>query len=476
MENNKLKKESLNIVETIALSAAIMAPSANTSITVPLVIGIAGYSVGITFIFAIFLTILLSIAIIKFNRYFPSAGSLYTFTEKGLGKKAGFVSGWTLFLTYFLFALGSSAALGSYVSGVFALIGIHIGWLIISLVFLAIAWLLAYRDITLSTRVMLLLEGISITLILVLVAVIFVRVGHSTGISTAPLKFNANSLSSMARGTVMALVAFAGFEGTSCLGEETRNPKKNIPVTIIGTVVFIGFFLMVSGYSQVIGFGVNKDGITALVTSLNPLNDLAAKYVSPAYALLITLGISMSLLSCTIGCVCASSRILFSMSRDEIIHKSLSKVHSKYSTPHVAVSAVMIITMAVQLVYFILTRQDSGALFGAAFTIASLAVLVAYFLTTLSGVVYFYRMKIWKAQNLILPLLAIIVLLISLVCNIYPIPSFPSNLYPYIILAWILIGLVFSALTKHPVNLQAADGDDYNAHLLAKPVDVEHSK
>ncbi|WP_369705042.1 hypothetical protein [Clostridium moutaii] len=122
------------------------------------------------------------------------------------------------------------------------------------------------------------------------------------------------------------------------------------------------------------------------------------------------------------------------------------------------VSAVMIILMAIQLIYFISTGQNSSVLFGAAFTAASLAVLVAYFLITLSGVVYFYRTKIWKVQNLILPLLAIIVLLISLVCSIYPIPSYPSNIYPYIILVWILIGLVFAALTKHPISVQAADG------------------
>jgi Amino acid transporters len=458
LENSKLRKGSLNIIETIALSAAIMAPSANTSITVPLVIGISGFSVGITFIFAILLTILLSIAIVKFNRHSPSAGSLYTFTKIGLGKQTGFVSGWSLFLTYFLFALGCSAALGSYMSGVFELMGIHINWLIFSLAFLAIAWLLAYRNINLSTRVMLLLEGVSITLILILVAVIFAQVGQSTGISTAPLAFNQNSLASMARGTVMALVAFAGFEGTSCLGEESRNPKKSIPVTITGTVIFIGLFLMISGYSQVIGFGANQDGITALISSLNPLNDLAVKYISPAYALVVTLGISLSLFSCVIGCVCASSRILFSMSRDGIIHKNLSRTHKKFSTPHIAVSLVMIIMIAIQIIYLAITGQDSGSLFLAAFSIASLAVLVAYLLTTLSGVVYFRRIKAWKVRHLILPLIAAAVLVFALACNIYPVPAFPSNLYPYIILVCILIGLGFSKLTKHPGSLQADEG------------------
>jgi amino acid transporter len=452
MSINKLKNSSLSIVETIALSAAIMAPSANTAITVPLVAGISGYSVGLTFIFAIILTSFLSVALVKFNQIFPSAGSLYTFTAKGIGNRAGFVSGWTLSFTYLLFAVGSSAALGSYLSGVLELYGIHISWILLSLVFCGISGIFAYRNINVSMRLMLLLEGISILLILVLVAVIFVKVGHSNDVSAAPLKWNANSLSSIARGTVMALVAFAGFEGTSCLGEESKRPSRNIPITIIGTVIFIGFFLMISGYCQVIGFGVNQDGINALVSSLSPLNDLATKYISPAYALMITLGISMSLFSCTIGCACASARILFSMSRDGNIHESLSRIHGKYKTPHVAVFAVMAAIILIQLVFYFLTKLDSVVLFGSAFTIASLAVLVAYFLTTLSGIVYFSKMKLWKAHHLVMPVIAIAVLIFSFISNIYPLPPFPYNLFPYIVMAWVVIGIVLSLLTQHKVE------------------------
>lgn len=459
MKNNELKKNSLNILETIALSAAIMAPSANAAISVPLVVGISGASVGISFIFAIATTILLSVVILKFNQYFPTAGSLYTFTAQGLGNKAGFVSGWTLFLTYILFALGSSAALGSYLSWVLAMCGIHINWLLLSLLFVAISWLLAFRNINLSTRVMLLLEGVSIVLILILIVVIFVKVGHTSGISTAPFKFNSNSISTMASGTIMALVAFAGFESTSCLGEESKQPKKNIPITIIGTVVFIGFFLMISGYSQVIGFGANNDGIKALMNSFynsGTFNDLATKYISPVYAVLVTLGVSLSLFSCTIGCACASSRVLFSISRDGNIHIRFSKTHSKFNTPHIAVAAVMAVIMLIQIIFYVLTKQDSLALVNDAFTIASIAVLVAYFLTTISGIVYFYKNKIWKARNLIVPVIAIIVLSFTFVSKIYPIQAFPANLFPYIVLVWIIFGIVFSMLTKHKA-IQKAD-------------------
>jgi amino acid transporter len=466
MENNKLKKGSLNIVETIALSAAIMAPSASMALTMPLIIGISNYSIGIIFVFAMILTVFISISIIRFNKHLPSAGSLYAFTKVAVGKKLGFVSGWTLFFTYFLLALGSAAAFGSYISGMLELFGIHIGWLPISLVFSAVVWLLAFRNIKLSTHVMLVLEGLSIALILVLDVVIFIKVGLSKGVSTAPLLLNGNGISTMARGTVMAMLCFAGFEGTSCLGEETKNPKKNIPVVIIGTIVLIGSIFLISGYSQVIGFGVNAKGISALVSSPDPFGDLAKMFISSKYALLVTLGISMSLFSCAIGCVCASSRILFSISRDGLLQKKLSKVHREFDTPHIAVSSIMIFLLVIQLIYFIFTRTGSSMLFNTAFITASLSILVAYLLTSLSGIIYFTKMKIWKAPNLVMPILAILVLLFAFFCNIYPAPPFPFNVLPYVVLAWIIIGFVISALTKHQVDFLAASQDN---QLIAEP-------
>jgi amino acid transporter len=83
----------------------------------------------------------------------------------------------------------------------------------------------------------------------------------------------------------------------------------------------IGSIFLISGYSQVIGFGVNAKGISALIASPDPFGDLAKMFISSKYALLVTLGISMSLFSCAIGCVCASSRILFSISRDGLLQK-----------------------------------------------------------------------------------------------------------------------------------------------------------
>ncbi|KHD84463.1 APC family permease [Heyndrickxia ginsengihumi] len=451
-----LKKDSLSLVETIALSAAVMGPSVSMALNVSLITGLVNYSVTLTFLISVLITFCVSTAIIKFNKMFSTSGSLYKFTEYGLGKKMALVSGWALLLAYFTLVVGVSGVLGSYVSSLLGMAHIHINWLPISVFLSLIMWVLAYCDIKLSTRVMLALEGVSISLVLILAVVIFFKVGFH-GMSFAPLGIGKNSFAVIGQGVVMGLLSFAGFECTSALGEETKSPTKLIPRVIIGTISGIAIFFLISSYSQVIGFGITPSGIKSLSTSTMPLSDLATKYISTKYAFLVALALTMSLFSCVIGCVCTGARILFSISRDGNIHKGLSNVHPKYKTPHISVNTIMITALLIQIVFYTLTRGDGNLLYTYNAYVTALSMLVAYMFVNASGIVYFYKNKHWKMYQLIIPIISIIAMLYAAYSNIYPIPPYPMNLAPYITVGFILIMVILSRLTKHEVVPQNED-------------------
>jgi amino acid transporter len=444
----KLKKDSLSLVETVALSAAVMAPSVSMALNVSLITGLAGYSVTIIFLISVVITFCVSAVIIKFNQMFSTSGSLYKFTEYGLGKKVSLVSGWALFLAYFTLVTGVSGALGAYLSDLLGMFGIHVNWLLISLFLSIVMWVLAYRDMNVSTRVMLALEGVSISLILILAGVIFFKVGFH-GMSWAPLGFGTNNFSAVAQGIVMGLLSFAGFECASALGEETRNPKKMIPLVILGTITGIAIFFLISSYSQVIGYGITPDGIKALSNSSMPLSDLAKKFVSKQYAFLVDLAVTMSLFSCVIGCVCTGARILLSMSRDGNLHKSLSNIHVRFKTPHISVNAMMIASLFIQILFYILTKGDGKDLYNYNAYVTALSMLVAYMFVNASGIAYFYKNKIWKTYHLIIPIVAIVAMLYTAYSNVYPVPPYPMNLAPYITVGFIIVMLIVSLITKH---------------------------
>ncbi len=119
-----------------------------------------------------------------------------------------------------------------------------------------IAWWLAYRDMKLSGWLMLALEAAAVIGILALCVCIVFRV-HPTVTDVTEsfrpsLKFG--GWTGLGYGMVYSILCFAGFEGAATLGEETINPRRNIPIALIGTVLFSGvFFMFVVAYCEIAG-------------------------------------------------------------------------------------------------------------------------------------------------------------------------------------------------------------------------------
>lgn len=439
MAKTTLKKDNLSILETVALSVAIIAPTAAMSLNISLMAQTSGFSSPLIFFISMIIVGLVAYSIIKFNHHFSNAGSLYTFTEKALGKKMGFTAGWTLLLAYIMLAAGCTAELGSFFSKFLGDFGIHATWLPVALIFSVVIIYFGIKDTKISTRIMLGMEGLSIFMILILSIVILYKVGTTTGLSVVPFKTNGNSFSALASTSVFAFLSFIGFESASSLGEETKNPKKFIPLAIGSAVFVTGLFYLISSYTQVIGFGVNDAGLKALTSSTLPLTDLSNKFISKGFGTMLLFSASLSCFSCALGSVCAGARMLFSMSRDGIMHSSMKKVHKKSNTPYIGIVLVMVIAIILQASLF---KKDGIEVFGYLATIGSLAIIISYLFTSCAALMYFRKSK--NIINIIIPILSIIALAFVLYSNIYPIPAFPTNLFIYMVLAWIAAGFLLS--------------------------------
>lgn len=470
MEKSGLKKDNLSVIETIALSVAIIAPTAAMALNISLMAETCSFSAPLVFLISTIVVGLVSYSIIKFNHYISASGSLYAFVKKSLGDKMGFITGWALLLAYIMLAGGTSAGLGNFFSGFLAVFGIHVNWLPISIISSIAMIFLGIADAKLCNRIMLIIEGLSILLILILSIVILFKVGTTTGLSLAPFKANGVSTSALASTSVFAFLSFIGFESASSLGEETKNPKKFIPIAIISAVFVTGLFYLVCSYAQVIGFGLDEEGIKALSTSTFPLTDLAEKYMTTGFGTVLILAAALSNFSCALGSYCAGSRMLFALGRDGMMPKSMIKVHPKHNTPYLALILTIVISVVIQVSLF---RVSGIEVFGDLATIGSLAILVSYIFTSIGAMFYFTKNKIWGKAHLVIPIISILALLYVLYSNIYPIPEFPNNLFPYIVLGWIVIGIVYSnifikrrkeIIEKHKDYVFGKKFNSYNYH------------
>jgi amino acid transporter len=99
----------------------------------------------------------------------------------------------------------------------------------------------------------------------------------------------------------------------------------------------------------------------------------------------------------------------------------------------------MVIAIILQASLF---KKDGIEVFGYLATIGSLAIIISYLFTSCAALMYFRKSK--NIINIIIPILSIIALAFVLYSNIYPIPAFPTNLFIYMVLAWIAAGFLLS--------------------------------
>ena len=441
METGSLKKDSLSVLETVALSVAVMGPSASVSVIVILMAEITVYSAPLVLFISMLTVGLVAVSIIKLNQYFPSSGSVYGFAEKTLGRKAGFVAGWLIVFTYLILGTSCATIVGTYLQIVFGIFGANIHWEPIVLLELVLVRYLTGKDAKANTRIMLLLEAVTMGILIVLSVFILTKAAGTASLSAAPFMPGSNSLSAIAIATVFGFLAFSGFEGASSLGEESKNPRKTIPIAVASAVVISGIFYILVSYAQVIGFGATPEGVKALVGSDAPMAELASRYMNNSYSIIILLCISISFFSAVLGCVSAGARILYTMGRDGLLSTRLGKTHRKYNTPYVGINILTAVTALILISCFSMEAIDVGRY---AATIGTLALILTYILATFCALVFFFRNNIWKGVKLIIPVMSIFLLGYIFYSNVYPVPNYPMNLFPYLVVVWIFVGIILS--------------------------------
>ncbi|MCB8879276.1 APC family permease [Acidisoma cellulosilytica] len=430
-------RRNLGLVEVIGLSLSMIAPTTAMAFNVTLTAGAAGVAAPLAFALSIPGLIIVGLCFVAFARRVASAGSAYAYIRQEFGARAGFLAGWALLLTYLTFGTGIAVLVGSFLDA--ALGNYHLGlphfWILHGTLAILLGIAFAYRDMKLATRLMLALEGISVLAIIVLGILVLVSVGKTTGLPITPfLPDHHFGWAGIGYALVFAVLSFAGFESATTLGEEAANPARAIPIAVIATVIGAGIFYVFAAYTQVIGFGL--DNMKGLANAAAPLNTLALKYGSRDFATVLDLATAISAFSCVLACVSSAARLLFSLGRAGLA-PALGVVNPTYGTPSRAVLAVGAVMLAGALI--LAPQIGANDYYGDMGTIGVLALILVYVGVAAAAGRYAWQRKslVWASFGL----LGTIFMLWPLYNSIYPVPAFPGNLWPYLVIAYLLLGL-----------------------------------
>src|SRR5215217_175278 len=454
----KLRRE-LRFFEAIAISVGIMAPTAAMALNGVVPAGLVGRAVPLAFLFAAIAIGLISYSFVRLTRFFNHAGSTYALAGATLGPRAGFFAGWALLATYSCFIAANIAEIGLFGAAFLDGAGIwtNPSWIVVSLIAAAAVWALAYGDVKMVMRALLSFEGISVALIVILIVVIFWKVigGDAPNGQEFSLKpfapASGTTIGAIAFASVFGLLSFGGFEGAAALGEETNNPRRNIPLAIAVAVGFCGVFYTIVMLAQSLGFGIDEAGIKAFAGSSAPLGDLSKSYVGSGMEDAINFGATVSAFASCLGCAAGASRILFALGRDGFITRRLGDASQRTGSPANALAVVMLFGLAVAVALRINGTTAVNAFFYPG-TVGVLSMLVAYFVIQFGAAKFLHLERREPRWRVIIIGLALAAIVYTFYKQVWPKPVYPYDIFPLIIAGWAVLGIaitfLFPALTR----------------------------
>lgn len=448
-----LRRE-LKLTDAAAFSVGLIGPVGVMALLGTGAAGLLGRGAIWAFIFALVGVSLVAYSFVRLSRHIAHTGSVYALVGLTLGPRAGFFAGWSLCGAYVAIGAGSAIEIGLFGGEFLRGIGLvdTTEWIVIAGVALALVAVLAYTQIHIITRSLLLSELAGVVLVTILSVIVLVRLlaGDAPRGQTLSLDFLAlpsgTDVGTIASAAVFGFLAFAGFEGAATLGEETQSPRTQIPRALKIAIAVVGAFYLVTMAAQSLGYGIDRAGVAAFQGAGSPYGDLAKAYVGAALADALNFAAMLSLFAIVLGTVAASARILYALARDAGGTGGVARL-SRSGEPVVALAVVLVVTLGIMVAQ----RLAGSAVLDATFyalTIGTLALLVAYVMATVGAIRFLFLGAEPKAPRwqLVVPLAAIALVGYTIYKNVFGLDA-PYDRFPYIVAAWLAIGFAIVALS-----------------------------
>ena len=370
----------------------------------------AGPAMMIAFVIAAVVCALAALAYAELASMVPVSGSAYTYTYGVLGEGLAWIVGWALVLEYAVAAGAVSVGWSGYMNGLLISAGMPLPeflrtgpWdggtfnLLAFLIALAVTVLLVVGT-SKSAKVNSVLVAIKVVALTAFIIIAFPAVKDPNFEPFMPTGWGSPMGGIGVLGAAASIFfAYVGFDAVSTAAEETKNPNRNIPIGLIGSLAVCTVFYLLVGYAAVGSVGsqpmMGPDGVAllpgsaelaaackgsdALVCSKEPLAHVLRLLGFEAWGNAIGIAAALALPSVILMMLFGQTRIFFTMSRDGLLPNALSKIHPTFHTPHVItiITGVAVSLFAAAFPVGILADiSNSGTLF--AFLMVAVGVMI----------------------------------------------------------------------------------------------------
>lgn len=359
-------KKTLTSWSLVALGIGAIIGAGLFSITGMAAANYAGPGIMVSFIIAAVGCAFAGLCYAEFASMIPVAGSAYTYSYATMGEFVAWIIGWDLVLEYAVGAATVASSWSGYLGKLMASFGVSLpqqlmmtpfdvgtdgvthGLINLPAVFIVVLMSLVLikgtSESALVNTIIVILK-VAIVLTFIIVGIKYVRPENLTPlIPENKGSFGAFGWTGVIRAAAVVFFAYIGFDAVSTAAQETKNPKKAMPIGIMGSLLICTILYIIFAYVMVgvvhyteFGAGGSQDHLAPVAIAIEHMGVAdASGHITPAYPWLnntIIIAILLGYASVILVMLLGQSRVFYSMSADGLLPKFFSAIHPRYRTP-----------------------------------------------------------------------------------------------------------------------------------------------
>jgi APA family basic amino acid/polyamine antiporter len=383
----------------------------------------AGPSSVLSFLIAGLVCALAAMCYAEFSSVIPIAGSAYTYSYTAVGEIFGWIIGWNIILELFLATTVIMKYWCVYLYDFFYFIGIgwlgpiqigdfKVDWPIFIIAAAFVMLLIRGTELAAKTTTVLAVLKVAVVFIVIIMGVRYFDIANFTPfvpeakpidgdsgifsqslfsfiLGQEPMHFG---IFGILAGAGVIFFAFIGFDSAAGLAEETKNPRKNVPLGLmVGVAAVVILYILVAivtcgmvPYTAFSDYQIDHPDMTASLTTAFAIHG------DNVVGGIISVGIVIGLISVILVAMLSVSRVIFAMSRGGLLPRSLS-ITSKYKTPHRCIILVGILATAIAAFAYVSVLDN----------MISIGTLSAFILVSIAVPIYRKRTNYDKNNDLV---------------------------------------------------------------------------
>lgn len=452
-----LRREAIGLREVLFQSITAMAPGAAIAASIPAGAAFAGGALPLAVIVAMIACLFTASSIGELARHLPAAGSVATYSSRGLHPAVGFLVAWgyvfveALVPTLLLLQLGFTTA--STLNGQWHSYPANLWWpwAVLGAVIISAA---GYWGVRASAELGTVLGAFEIIVFLALAVLMVIKAGSANTLSVFTTTHTPSAhlgAAGVVAGSVYTVLAFSGFEAAAPLAEEAKDPRRTIRKAVLGATLGIGLIYIFTTYAADVFVGPGK--FAAFGTDGASSWEGIARSSYGLFWVLVFFAIVNSTIANANAGVNVSTRTAYALARIGVFPRTLARVHPVHRSPIVAIALQFAIAVVVTLALGF--GYDPVTAFLLVATIIVIVVVAVYILVNAACIGFFARHRRSEFNwllHLVFPALGIVAFVPALLTAAgLPVFSFVAKLTTPISYAgpvtgiWMLAGVVYLA-------------------------------